>query len=50
VREKALRSGAGYGEVRWDPAITNQHDELVARLRSAHHSEEQLIPDASNWR
>jgi len=39
VREKALRSGAGYGEVRWDPAITNQHDELVAQLRSAHHSE-----------
>jgi oxepin-CoA hydrolase/3-oxo-5,6-dehydrosuberyl-CoA semialdehyde dehydrogenase len=29
-KEKSLRTGAGYGEVRWDTAITNQHDEAVA--------------------
>ena len=29
-KEKSLRAGAGYGEVRWDTAITNQHDEAVA--------------------
>ena len=29
-KDKALRAGAGYGEVRWDTAITNQHGEAVA--------------------
>jgi oxepin-CoA hydrolase/3-oxo-5,6-dehydrosuberyl-CoA semialdehyde dehydrogenase len=29
-KEKSLRAGAGYGEVRWDTAITNQHGEAVA--------------------
>ncbi len=29
-KEKSLRSGAGYGEVRWDAAISNQDGELVA--------------------
>ena len=48
--EKALRSGAGYGEVRWDTAITNQHDELVARYDVLTMLSEQVIPDASNWR
>ena len=50
MREQALRSGAGYGEVHWDPAITNQHDELVARYEVLTIVREQVIPDASNWR
>ena len=29
-KEKSLRTGAGYGEVRWDTAITNQQGEAVA--------------------
>jgi oxepin-CoA hydrolase/3-oxo-5,6-dehydrosuberyl-CoA semialdehyde dehydrogenase len=29
-KEKSLRAGAGYGEVRWDTAITNQNGEAVA--------------------
>ncbi|HVN45182.1 MAG TPA: phenylacetic acid degradation bifunctional protein PaaZ [Steroidobacteraceae bacterium] len=29
-KEKSLRAGAGYGEVRWDTAITNQDGEAVA--------------------
>jgi oxepin-CoA hydrolase / 3-oxo-5,6-dehydrosuberyl-CoA semialdehyde dehydrogenase len=29
-KEKSLRAGAGYGEVRWDTALTNQHGETVA--------------------
>ncbi|MBV8306651.1 MAG: phenylacetic acid degradation bifunctional protein PaaZ, partial [Gammaproteobacteria bacterium] len=29
-KEKSLRAGAGYGEVRWDTAITNQAGEAVA--------------------
>jgi len=29
-KEKSLRVGAGYGEVRWDTAITNQNGEAVA--------------------
>ena len=29
-KEKSLRAGAGYGEVRWDTAITNQQGEAVA--------------------
>jgi oxepin-CoA hydrolase/3-oxo-5,6-dehydrosuberyl-CoA semialdehyde dehydrogenase len=47
-KEKALRSGAGYGEVRWDTAITNQHDELVAHYDVLTMVSEQVIPDASN--
>ncbi|MAA75884.1 MAG: phenylacetic acid degradation bifunctional protein PaaZ [Salinisphaeraceae bacterium] len=30
-KEKSLREGAGYGEVRWDTVVTNQNDELVAQ-------------------
>jgi len=29
-KEKSLRAGAGYGEVRWDTQVMNQDDELVA--------------------
>jgi oxepin-CoA hydrolase / 3-oxo-5,6-dehydrosuberyl-CoA semialdehyde dehydrogenase len=29
-KEKSLRTGADYGEVRWDTAIVNQNDEAVA--------------------
>ncbi|HEY4448263.1 MAG TPA: phenylacetic acid degradation bifunctional protein PaaZ [Steroidobacteraceae bacterium] len=29
-KEKSLRAGAGYAEVRWDTAITNQNGEAVA--------------------
>jgi oxepin-CoA hydrolase/3-oxo-5,6-dehydrosuberyl-CoA semialdehyde dehydrogenase len=29
-KQKTLREGAGYGEVRWDTEVTNQKDELVA--------------------
>jgi oxepin-CoA hydrolase / 3-oxo-5,6-dehydrosuberyl-CoA semialdehyde dehydrogenase len=29
-KEKSLRTGANYGEVRWDTAIVNQNDEAVA--------------------
>jgi oxepin-CoA hydrolase/3-oxo-5,6-dehydrosuberyl-CoA semialdehyde dehydrogenase len=47
-KEKALRSGAGYGEVRWDTAITNQHDELVAHYDVLTMVSEQVVPDASN--
>ena len=30
-KQKTLRAGTGYGEVRWDAEITNQDDEIVAR-------------------
>ncbi len=30
AKQKTLREGAGYGEVRWDTEITNQDDEIVA--------------------
>lgn len=29
-KQKTLREGSGYGEVRWDTEVTNQSDELVA--------------------
>jgi oxepin-CoA hydrolase / 3-oxo-5,6-dehydrosuberyl-CoA semialdehyde dehydrogenase len=29
-KQKTLREGAGYGEVRWDTEVTNQKDEIVA--------------------
>jgi len=29
-KQKTLREGAGYGEVRWDTEVTNQSDEIVA--------------------
>ena len=30
-KQKTLRAGTGYGEVRWDAEITNQDEEIVAR-------------------
>jgi oxepin-CoA hydrolase/3-oxo-5,6-dehydrosuberyl-CoA semialdehyde dehydrogenase len=30
-KQKTLRAGTGYGEVRWDSEVTNQHDEVVAQ-------------------
>ncbi|MCG8370026.1 MAG: phenylacetic acid degradation bifunctional protein PaaZ, partial [Proteobacteria bacterium] len=30
-KQKTLRAGTGYGEVRWDTEVTNQRDETVAR-------------------
>ncbi|MCH9696299.1 MAG: phenylacetic acid degradation bifunctional protein PaaZ [Gammaproteobacteria bacterium] len=29
-KQKTLRAGSGYGEVRWDTEVTNQDDEIVA--------------------
>ncbi|MDX1405348.1 MAG: phenylacetic acid degradation bifunctional protein PaaZ [Woeseiaceae bacterium] len=29
-KQKTLREGSGYGEVRWDTEVTNQNDEIVA--------------------
>ena len=29
-KQKTLREGTGYGEVRWDTEVTNQHGEIVA--------------------
>lgn len=29
-KQKTLREGQGYGEVRWDTEVTNQDGELVA--------------------
>ncbi len=30
-KQKTLRAGSGYGEVRWDAQVTNQNDEVVAQ-------------------
>ncbi len=30
-KQKTLRADAGYGEVRWDAQVCNQHDEIVAQ-------------------
>ena len=30
-KQKTLRAGTGYGEVRWDAEVTNQEDEVVAQ-------------------
>ncbi len=45
-KEKSLRAGAGYGEVRWDTAITNQNAEPVASYDVLTMVSEKLIPDA----
>jgi oxepin-CoA hydrolase/3-oxo-5,6-dehydrosuberyl-CoA semialdehyde dehydrogenase len=45
-KEKSLRSGAGYGEVRWDTAITNQRGEAVANYDVLTMVSEQAVPEA----
>jgi oxepin-CoA hydrolase/3-oxo-5,6-dehydrosuberyl-CoA semialdehyde dehydrogenase len=45
-KEKSLREGAGYGEVRWDTAITNQHGEPVASYDVLTMVSEKAVPDA----
>ncbi|HEY3786803.1 MAG TPA: phenylacetic acid degradation bifunctional protein PaaZ [Steroidobacteraceae bacterium] len=45
-KEKSLRLGLGYGEVRWDTQITNQHAEVVASYDVLTMVSEKSIPDA----
>jgi oxepin-CoA hydrolase/3-oxo-5,6-dehydrosuberyl-CoA semialdehyde dehydrogenase len=45
-KEKSLRAGAGYGEVRWDTAITNQDGEPVASYDVLTMVSEKELPDA----
>ena len=45
-KEKSLRAGAGYGEVRWDTAITNQNGEAVANYDVLTMVSESETPDA----
>ena len=45
-KEKSLRAGAGYGEVRWDTAITNQNGESVASYDVLTMVSEKEVPDA----
>jgi oxepin-CoA hydrolase/3-oxo-5,6-dehydrosuberyl-CoA semialdehyde dehydrogenase len=45
-KEKSLRLGAGYGEVRWDTAISNQNGELVAGYDVLTMVSEKSVPDA----
>lgn len=45
-KEKSLRKGLGYGEVRWDALITNQDGETVAAYDVLTMVSEQDLPDA----
>src|SRR5215475_13363672 len=45
-KEKSLRAGAGYGEVRWDTAISNQDGEIVANYDVLTMVSEKEFPDA----
>jgi oxepin-CoA hydrolase / 3-oxo-5,6-dehydrosuberyl-CoA semialdehyde dehydrogenase len=45
-KEKSLRAGAGYGEVRWDTEITNQDGETVASYDVLTMVSEKAVPDA----
>ncbi|MBS0364767.1 MAG: phenylacetic acid degradation bifunctional protein PaaZ [Proteobacteria bacterium] len=45
-KEKSLRVGMGYGEVRWDTAITNQDGEAVANYDVLTMVSEKTIPDS----
>jgi oxepin-CoA hydrolase / 3-oxo-5,6-dehydrosuberyl-CoA semialdehyde dehydrogenase len=45
-KEKSLRAGAGYGEVRWDTAISNQDGETVASYDVLTMVSEKEFPDA----
>ena len=44
-KEKSSRAGSGYGEVRWDTAITNQDGEAVANYDVLTMVSEKAIPD-----
>lgn len=45
-KEKSLRAGTGYGEVRWATEITNQAGDIVAAYDVLTMVSEQAIPDA----
>ncbi len=45
-KEKSLRVGQGYGEVRWDTLITNQDGETVAAYDVLTMVSEKAVPDA----
>ncbi len=45
-KEKSLRVGSGYGEVRWDTAITNEAGETVASYDVLTMVSEKAVPDA----
>jgi oxepin-CoA hydrolase / 3-oxo-5,6-dehydrosuberyl-CoA semialdehyde dehydrogenase len=47
-KEKSLRAGAGYGEVRWDTVITNQNGETVASYDVLTMVSERAVPDAAD--
>jgi oxepin-CoA hydrolase/3-oxo-5,6-dehydrosuberyl-CoA semialdehyde dehydrogenase len=46
-KEKSLRIGSGYGEVRWDTAIVNQNGEAVANYDVLTMVSESATPDAA---
>ena len=46
-KEKTLRAGMGYGEVRWATQITNQAGESVATYEVLTMVSEKAVPDAS---
>jgi oxepin-CoA hydrolase/3-oxo-5,6-dehydrosuberyl-CoA semialdehyde dehydrogenase len=46
-KEKSLRIGQGYGEVRWDAQITNQNGETVAQYDVLTMVSEHEMPDAA---
>jgi len=45
-KEKSLRAGVGYGEVRWDALISNQEGETVAAYDVLTMVSEKALPDA----
>jgi oxepin-CoA hydrolase / 3-oxo-5,6-dehydrosuberyl-CoA semialdehyde dehydrogenase len=45
-KEKTLRAGKGFGEVRWDTEITNQNGETVASYDVLTMVSEKSVPDA----
>jgi oxepin-CoA hydrolase / 3-oxo-5,6-dehydrosuberyl-CoA semialdehyde dehydrogenase len=44
-KQKSLRAGAGYGEVRWDTQIINQDGDVVASYDVLTMVSERAIPD-----
>ena len=46
-KEKSLRAGSGYGEVRWDTLITNAAGETVASYDVLTMVSEKAVPDAA---